>query len=144
MLRSRSNYKKNKSKKKKEKEDYSIKDCQRIVDAYVCPFDRLIKLIKVAKKNNKHNKQEDLPTELFECDYSYECESCAGCPYVEKYGKKCSVSKFKEKSTPYINELINSFVSGKFEIGYSKRFPVSEGINGYLKRKHGTPSFTRS
>ena len=98
----------------------------------------MIKLIQVVKKNNKHNKQDDLPSVLYEFDYFYECESCAGCPFVEKYGKKCSVSKFKEKSTPYINELINSFVSGKFEIGYSKRFPVSEGINGYLKRKHGT------
>ena len=54
-----------------------------------------------------------------------------------KYGEKCSIAKYSETTTEYHYELTNSFVSGKHDTDYFKRFPISEGINGYLKRKNG-------
>lgn len=54
-----------------------------------------------------------------------------------KYSEKCSVAKYTETTTQYHHELTNSFVNGDFATDYSKRFSISEGVNGYLKRKNG-------
>lgn len=51
--------------------------------------------------------------------------------------KPCSVAYYKETTTQYKYELVNTFLSGKYDEGYTRRFPVSEGVNGYLKRKKG-------
>lgn len=140
-LRKRNNNKETKTKKKKNKtlknnDDYTIRDCKRIKNGYKCSFEKELELKDVKLKNNAHNKQENLPKPLLEYDYYYECHDCSGCPYFNKYGEKCSIAKYKETTTEFHYELINSFVSGKYP-DYNKRFPISEGINGYLKRKNG-------
>ena len=138
-LRKKNNFGKKKKKKNKtlkNEDDYSINDCQRVVDGYLCPFERPIKLLKaVYRKNDKDNKKEDLPEVLRKYDFKHKCEDCSGCPYYKKYGEPCSVANYVEKTTKFEYELTNQFASGKFDEGYTKRFPISEGINGYLKRK---------
>ena len=52
-----------------------------------------------------------------------------------KYKEPCSIAKYTETTTKFHYELTNSFVSGEFDARYAKRFPIIEGINGYLKRK---------
>ena len=56
---------------------------------------------------------------------------------MRKYGKKCSVANYTELISEYIYKLTNSFLDEENRNRYSKRFPISEGINGYLKGKIG-------
>lgn len=136
-----SSKKKNRKKRKclKNEDDYSISDCVRVENGYICPFGRFIELIEVIyRKNDKKNKESDLPSVLKNHDFIHKCSDCSGCPYLMKHGEPCSVANLKEKTTIHHYELTNKFASGEYDDAYSKRFPISEGINGYLKRRHGT------
>ena len=93
--------------------------------------------MEVVVSKCKSNQQKDLPDPLLKLNYKHECEDCSGCPYFMKYNEPCSIAKYTETTTKFHYELTNSFVSGEFDEGYAKRFPISEGINGYLKRKNG-------
>ena len=140
MLRKKDNHtpkKKKKNKTLKNEDDHSITECTRVENGYICPFGNLIKLIEVVVSKCKANQQEDLPDPLLKLNYKHECKDCSGCPYFMKYKEPCSIAKYTETTTKFHYELTNSFVSGEFDEGYTKRFPISEGINGYLKRKNG-------
>ena len=134
-----SSKKKNQKKNKtlKNDDDYSIKECIRIIDGYLCPMGRPINLIDTILENSEYNKQKDLPEPLLRYHYIHKCEDCKGCPYYMKHEEPCSVANYKETTTQYKYELVNTFLSGKYDEGYTRRFPVSEGVNGYLKRKKG-------
>ena len=93
--------------------------------------------MEVVVSKCKSNQQKDLPDPLLKLNYKHECEDWSGCPYFMKYKEPCSIAKYTETTTKFHYELTNSFVSGEFDEGYAKRFPISEGINGYLKRKNG-------
>lgn len=129
--------KKKKNKTLKNEDDHSITECERVENGYICPFGRLIKLVKVIVSNCKYNQNEDLPDPLLKLNYKHECEDCSGCPYFMKHKEPCSIAKYTETTTEYRYELTNCFVRGDFDEDYPKRFHVSEGINGYLKRKNG-------
>ena len=131
--------KKNKKKNKtlKNEDDHSITDCERVENGYICPFGKLIKLVEVIVSKCKYNEKENLPDPLLKLNYKHECADCNGCPYFMKYNEPCSIAKYTETTTEYHYELTNSFVRGDFDEYYPKRFPICEGINGYLKRKNG-------
>lgn len=140
LLRKKDNHilkKKKKNKTLKNEDDHSITDCTRVENGYICPFGNVIKLMEVVVSKCKSNQQEDLPDPLLKLNYKHECEDCSGCPYFMKYNEPCSIAKYTETTTKFHYELTNSFISGEFDEGYAKRFPISEGINGYLKRKNG-------
>ena len=126
-----------KKKTDEELDDISITDCIRIINGYICPYGHIIKLIAVKDSNCKDNKKEDLIEELVKKNHIHKCEDCSGCPYLLKYGKKCSVARYTEPISEYMYKLTNSFLDEENQNRYSKRFPVSEGINGYLKGKKG-------
>ena len=117
--------------------DISITDCTRIINGYLCPYDHVIGLVSVKDSDCKYNKKEGLIKELMKKNHVHKCEDCSGCPYFRKYGRKCSVANYTELISEYMYKLTNSFLVEENKNRYSKRFPISEGINDYLKGKKG-------
>ena len=123
---------------KKNKEiDFTKNDCERVENGYECPHNQPIKLIKVRLINNKYNRNKNLPPELLQFEYTHSCIDCSNCPYVERYGKKCSCATIVDKTTPYEYSHTNSFVKGEYDNDYKDRFPIAEGVNAFLKGTEG-------
>ena len=123
---------------KKNKEiDFRRNDCDRVENGYICPHNRPIKLIKVRLINNKYNQNPNLPVELLQFEYTHSCIDCSNCPYVERYGKKCSCATVVDKSTPHEYSETNKFVKGEFDNDYKDRFPIAERVNAFLKGMEG-------
>ena len=52
----------------------------KIVDAFVCPFERLIELTGEPRLlNNEYNNREEVSGALLRYEYTYECKDCSGC-----------------------------------------------------------------
>ena len=117
--------------------DFTKNHCNRLENAYECPFNRLVKLNKIRLINNKNNQDPSLPNELLEFEFIHSCVDCSGCPYVEKYGKKCKCAKIVDKTTPYEYFLTNSFVKGEYDSDYKDRFPIGERVNAFIKGVEG-------
>lgn len=117
--------------------DFTRKDCIRIENAYNCPFERPVKLIKVRMINSKEKKNQDLPADLLQFEFTHSCINCSDCPYVERYGKKCSCATIVDKTTPYEYFQTNAFVKGEFDKDYKDRFPIAERVNAFLKGTEG-------
>ena len=108
--------------------------CIRIKEGYLCPFNRIIKYVRDYVTNSKYNKELDESDDLlYEHCYIHECEDCTGCPYVEKYGKKCHCATIKDRTTKFKYLTTQEFVEGKYVDIYKDRIHISEGVNAFLK-----------
>ena len=123
-----------KQKTEAELDDISITDCIRIINGYLCPFGNIIRLVSVKDSDCKYKKKR-FNQRNDEKNHIHKCDDCSGCPYFMKYGKKCSVANYTEHISEYIYKLTNSFLLEENKNRCSKRFPISEGINAYLKGK---------
>ncbi len=122
-------------KNNKNKDNVSKKQCIRIVDAYVCPNERLISLDSCTLINGKYNKQSYVTGDLREFSFKFSCKDCAGCPFVEKYGEKCKCAEIEDRMSMYMYNMTNAFAEGKYNEIYKDRFANSECINGFHKTK---------
>ena len=145
MARQRNNRKRekwlknlNKVKKDLKKDDVTKKLCIRIVDAFVCPFERLIELIEEPQLlDNDYNNREEIYGDLLIHKFKFECQDCSGCPFVEKYGHKCKCSTIVEELSLFEYFITNGFANGDYNDLYKDRIANSECINGFHKRKTG-------
>ena len=117
--------------------DFTRKDCIRVDNGYNCPFERPVKLIKVRMINSKVNENQDLRADLLQFEFTHSCINCSDCPYVERYGKKCSCATIVDKTTPYEYFQTNAFVNGEFDEDYKDRFHIAERVNAFLKGTEG-------
>ena len=125
-----------KTKKNLDKDDVSKKLCIKIINAFVCPFERLIELTGEPRLlENEYNKREEIQGELLRYEFTYRCEDCSGCPFVEKYGKKCKCAEIIEEQSEFEFEMTNAFANGEYDEIYKKRMANSECINGFHKKK---------
>lgn len=122
-------------KKNMKKDNVSKKQCIRIVDAYVCPFERLISLDSHTLINSKYNRQSHITGDLREFSFKYSCKDCSGCPFVEKYGVKCNCAEIEDRISMFMYNMTNEFAAGKYNEIYKERLPNSECINGFHKTK---------
>ena len=122
-------------KKNMKKDNVSKKQCIRIVDAYICPFERPITLDEYTLINGKYNKQSHITGDLREFSFKFSCKDCSGCPFVEKYGTKCNCAEIEDKTSMFMYNMTNEFAAGKYNEIYKERFPNSECINGFHKTK---------
>ena len=123
-------------KNNKKKDKVSKKQCIRIVDAYICPNQKLITLDSSTLTNSKYNKQPHISGDLREFSFKFNCKDCSGCPFVEKYGEKCKCAKIEDRMSLYMYKMTNEFAEGKYNEIYKDRFPNSECINGFHKTKN--------
>lgn len=108
--------------------------CIRIKEGYLCPFNRIIRYVRDYVTNSKYNRELDGSDDLlYEHCYIQECEDCTGCPYVEKYGKKCNCATIKDRTTKFKYLTTQEFVEGKYVDIYKDRIHISEGVNAFLK-----------
>lgn len=125
-----------KAKKNLKKDDVSKKLCIKIVNAFVCPFERLIELTGEPRLlENEYNKRKEIQGELLRYEFTYRCKDCSGCPFVEKYGKKCKCAEIIEEQSEFEFEMTNAFANGEYDTIYKKRMANSECINGFHKKK---------
>ena len=122
-------------KNNKKKDNVSKKQCIRIVDAYVCPFERLIEFDSYKLINGKYNKQSHITGDLREYSFKFSCKDCSGCPFVEKYGEKCNCAEIEDRISMFMYKITNEFAEGKYNDIYKERLPNSECINGFHKTK---------
>ena len=122
-------------KKNMKKENVSKKQCIRIEDAYICPFQRLISLDSCTLIDGKYNRQPHIVGDLREFSFKFSCKDCSGCPFLEKYGKKCNCAEIEDRMSMIMYKLTNEFAVGKYNDIYKERFPTSECINGFHKTK---------
>ena len=122
-------------KKNMKKDNVSKKQCIRIVDAYVCPFERLISLDSYKLINSKYNRQPHISGDLQEFSFKFSCKDCSGCPFVEKYGVKCNCAEIEDRISMFMYNMTNEFAAGKYNEIYKERLPNSECINGFHKTK---------
>lgn len=122
-------------KKNMKKDNVSKKQCIRIVDAYICPFEQPITLDEYTLINGKYNKQAHITGDLREFSFKFSCKDCSGCPFVEKYGVKCNCAEIEDKTSMFMYNMTNEFAAGKYNEIYKERFPNSESINGFHKTK---------
>lgn len=111
--------------------------CIRVENGYLCPFNRLIKKIREYKTKSKYNEEKKPNESLYEFCFIHECEDCTGCPYVNKYGKKCDCARIDDRISKYKYETTNKFVKGEYIDIYKDRLPISERINAFLKGLEG-------
>lgn len=126
-----------KTKKDLNKDKVSKKLCLRIYNAYACPFDRLIEYQDKTLLNNEYNRRDEIHDELLEYKFHFECKDCSGCPFVEKYGKKCDCASIDDEMSLFKFNMTNDFAKGEYTEYYADRLPNSECINGFHKRKTG-------
>lgn len=125
-----------KTKKNPKKDNVTKKLCIKIVDAFVCPFERLIELNGEPRLlNNEYNNREEVSGALLRYEYTYECKDCSGCPFVEKYGHKCKCATIIEEQSEFEYLMTNAFANGEYEEIYKGRMANSECINGFHKKK---------
>ena len=125
-----------KTKKNPKKDNVTKKLCIKIVDAFVCPFKRLIELTGEPRLlNNEYNNREEVSGALLRYEYTYECKDCSGCPFVEKYGHKCKCATIIEEQSEFEYLMTNAFANGEYEEIYKGRMANSECINGFHKKK---------
>lgn len=122
-------------KNNKKKDNVSKKQCIRIVDSYVCPFNRLITLDSHKLINGKYNQQSHITGDLMEYSFKFSCKDCSGCPFVEKYGEKCKCAEIEDRISMFMYNMTNEFAEGKYNDIYKERLPNSECINGFHKTK---------
>ena len=122
-------------KKNMKKDNVSKKQCIRIEDAYVCPFERCISLDSHTLINSKYNRQSHITGDLREYSFKFSCKDCSGCPFVEKYGVKCRCAEIEDRISMFMYNMTNEFAAGKYNEIYKERFPNSECINGFHKTK---------
>ena len=125
-----------KTKKNPKKDNVTKKLCIKIVDAFVCPFERLIELTGEPRLlENEYNNREEIVGPLLRYEYKYECKDCSGCPFVEKYGHKCKCATILEEQSEYEYLMTNAFANGEYDDIYKDRMANSECINGFHKKK---------
>ena len=124
-------------KKNMKNDNVSKKQCIRIKDGYICPFERIIGLDSCTLINSKYNRQSHIVGDLREFSFKFSCKNCSGCPFLEKYGRKCNCADIEDRMSMVMYNLTNEFAVGKYNDIYKERFPTSECINGFHKTKDG-------
>jgi hypothetical protein len=85
----------------------------------------------------KKNKKEGISDNCKEKEYIYICNKCKNCNYKKECIGDDEYKIIKERMTELGYETtIKIFKKSNWDT-YRKRFHVSEGINGYMKRTNG-------
>lgn len=111
----------------------SKKKFRRVKNGYICPFNRFLELKEV--KNIKFRKKDvsNLPERMIDKRYIFKCFSCRGCPHING----CKYKSIEERISPLQYEMIEKFTNKRYSKLYKQRFPISEGINGFIKSTNG-------
>ena len=111
----------------------SKKKFRRVKNGYICPFDRFIELKSVNTINFRKKDVSHLPERMIEKKYKFKSVSCRGCPYIDT----CKHKSIEERISPLQYEMIEKFTDKRYNKLYKQRFPISEGINGFIKSTNG-------
>ena len=111
----------------------SKKKFRRVKNGYICPFDRFIEFKSVNTINFRKKDVSHLPKRMIEKSYKFKSVSCSGCPYDDT----CKHKSIEEMISPLQYEMIEKFTDKRYNKLYKQRFPISEGINGFIKSTNG-------
>lgn len=111
----------------------SKKKLRRVKNGYICRNNRFLELKEIKNINFRKKEVNQLPERMIEKKYIFESISCRGCPYIET----CNFKRIEDRITPLQYEMIEKFTDKRYNKLYKLRFPISEGINGFIKSTNG-------
>lgn len=111
----------------------SKKKLRRVKNGYICRNNRFLELKEVKNINFRKKEVNQLSERMIEKKYIFESISCRGCPYIET----CKFKRIEDRITPLQYEMIEKFTDKRYNKLYKLRFPISEGINGFIKSTNG-------
>jgi hypothetical protein len=112
-------------------------DFIRIINGYICPENKILKLTEIKDINSKKNREEMISEDYKEKEYVHICKACENCPHKKQCIGDEEYKIIKDRVSTLSYEATNKFLQKRHWIIYRKRYHVSEGINGYMKRKNG-------
>ena len=112
----------------------SKKNFKRVKNGYICPQGEFLQFKEVKDINFRKKDVSNLPFEKIPRRYIFECGSCTGCPNIDK----CKFKRIEDRISPLQYAMIEKFTNKKNKQKYKFRFPISEGINGFLKNTDGS------